>query len=294
MVLSRCHSERSEESQSLCRYRKPGTTETLRFAQGNRPEDGGSIKTRPFSAQPGFSLCVACGARVFWTLQTKGLMLEICKSLLIEAAAIVRKWFLLWILLGLVMVIGAIALHSYDAAISNRCLETCHGNVGRIAGDLTVWGSYRTGSPILCAVILIAGIVCRRKTWQAAAIACLLSVALAGLEADVLKSLLGRARPNSGLQDGFYGPSLEYKYQSFPSGHATTSSATAMALAVALPPVGVPALVGAAGVMWSRVCLGVHYPTDVWVGGWIGALNGLVFGLAARRLCAKAGDKPAT
>ena len=147
-----------------------------------------------------------------------------------------------------------------------------------------MWGNYRTGSLIICAAILIAGIVCRRKTWQTAAIACLLSVTFAGLEADIPKSLLGRARPNSGLQDRFYGPSVEYKYQSFPSGHATTSSATAVALAVALPPVGVPALVGAAGVMWSRVRLGVHYPTDVWVGGWIGALNGLVFGLAARRL----------
>jgi undecaprenyl-diphosphatase len=221
-------------------------------------------------------------------------MLDILKSLLIQAVGIIRKRVLLWIILGLVMVVGTIALHPYDAALSARCAGVRNGTTRRIAEGLSVWGSYRTGTPILCATILIAGLVCRRKTWQTAAIACLLSVTLAGLEADVLKSLLGRARPGSGLQDGFYGPSLEYKYQSFPSGHATTSSATAVALAVALPPVGVPALVGAAGVMWSRVCLGVHYPTDVWVGGWIGALNGLVFGLAARRLRAKAGSKPPT
>ena len=221
-------------------------------------------------------------------------MLEICKSLLIQAVAIVRKWFLLWILLGLVMVAGTIALYPYDAAISDRCAGVRNGTTRRIANELSVWGNYRTGTLILCATILVAGLVCRRKTWQTAAIACLFSVTLAGMEADIPKLLLGRARPNSGFQDGLYGPSLEYKYQSFPSGHATTSSATAMALAVALPPVGVPALVGAAGVIWSRLCLGVHYPTDVWVGGWIGALNGLMFGLAARRLRAKAGDKPAT
>jgi len=221
-------------------------------------------------------------------------MLEICKSLLIEAVVIFRKWFLLWIVLGLVMVAGAIALHPYDVTISNRCLETYHEIARRIADEFSMWGSYRTGSLIICATILIAGLAFRRRTWQTAALACLLSVSLAGLEADVPKSLLGRARPCSGLHDGFYGPSLEYKYQSFPSGHATTSSATAVALVVALPPVGVPALVGTVGVMWSRVYLGVHYPTDVWVGGWIGALNGLVFGLAARRLSAKAGGKPAT
>jgi hypothetical protein len=146
-------------------------------------------------------------------------MLEICKSLLIQAVAIVRKWFLVGIILGLVMVMGAIALHTYDAAISDWCTGVCHGTTRQVANGLSVWGNYRTGSLILCATILIAGLVCRRKTWQTAAIACLFGVTLAGLEADVPKSLLGRARPNSGLQDGFYGPSLEYKYQSFPSGH---------------------------------------------------------------------------
>ncbi len=242
----------------------------------------------------------------------KGLMLENCKSVLIEAVAmarewfllwvipllvqsvaVVRKWLLLWVLLGLVMVTGAIALHPYDSAISARCSEAHCGTTRRIASRLSELGDYRIGTLILSAAIWFAGIACRRKTWQTAAIACVLGTALAGLEADVPKSLLGRPRPNSGIQDGFYGPSLQYKYQSFPSGHATTSSATAVTLAVALPLVGVPALVGAAGVIWSRLCLGVHYPTDVWVGGWIGAINGLVLGLAARRLRVKAGNKPA-
>jgi len=26
-----------------------------------------------------------------------------------------------------------------------------------------------------------------------------------------------------------------------------------------------------------------HYPSDVWVGMWLGIVNGLIFGLAARR-----------
>jgi undecaprenyl-diphosphatase len=224
----------------------------------------------------------------------KGSMLEICTSLLIQAVAIVRKWLFLWILLGLVMVAGAIALHPYDAAMSAQCSGVRNVTTHRIADKLSVWGSYRTGTLILCVTIWLAGLACQRKTWQMAAIACLLSASLAGLEADAPKLLLGRARPNSGLQDGFYGPSLQYKYQSFPSGHATTSSGTAVALAVALPPLGVPALVGAAGVIWSRVFLGVHYPTDVWVGGWIGTLNGIVLGLSARRLRARAGGKPST
>jgi membrane-associated phospholipid phosphatase len=32
------------------------------------------------------------------------------------------------------------------------------------------------------------------------------------------------------------------------------------------------------------MALYAHYPSDVWVGMWFGIINGLIFGLAARRL----------
>ena len=224
----------------------------------------------------------------------KFLTLNTCKSLLIQAAEIVRKRFLLWIFLGLVMLAGAVILYPHDASISARCVKARHGITEKIAKQLSFWGDYRTGTLILFVTIWFASLISKRKEWRVAALAVLFAATLAGVEVYAPRLLLGRARPNSGLQDGFYGPSLQYKYNSFPSGHATTSSATAAALVVALPPVGVPVLIGAAGVIWSRMCLGVHYTTDVWVGGWIGLLNGIVLGLAARRLRAKAGGKPAT
>jgi len=75
---------------------------------------------------------------------------------------------------------------------------------------------------------------------------------------------------------------------SFPSGHATTAAAVALTVIVLTWPqlarrwrwvVAVAGALLAAAVGFSRLILGVHYPSDV-AGGWIGAAA-LVFGLVA-------------
>jgi undecaprenyl-diphosphatase len=91
--------------------------------------------------------------------------------------------------------------------------------------------------------------------------------------ADVIKAIVGRARPNLLRLTGFSGPS-------FPSGHATAAAATFAAFALLLGrgrsprakallaalAVGAAALISA-----TRVMLGVHWLTDVVAGlllGW--------------------------
>lgn len=63
------------------------------------------------------------------------------------------------------------------------------------------------------------------------------------------------------------------KTPSFPSGHTTSAFATATSLSLAWPRwyVIVPAYTWAAGVGYSRLYLGVHYPTDVLAGAILGA-----------------------
>ena len=108
----------------------------------------------------------------------------------------------------------------------------------------------------------------------------------------MLRLTLGRPRPGTNFEHRLHGPSTEHDLHSFPSAHTGTAFGAGVALLVALPPVGVPAVVVSGCVGWSRLYLEAHYPSDVWAGMWIGLLNGVVFGLAARRY--RNGSTPAT
>jgi undecaprenyl-diphosphatase len=64
---------------------------------------------------------------------------------------------------------------------------------------------------------------------------------------------------------------------SFPSGHAATAFAAAVAVALVYPRLGRPLLALAVVIAVSRVYLGVHYVLDVAVG----TLLGIAVGIAA-------------
>ena len=92
---------------------------------------------------------------------------------------------------------------------------------------------------------------------------------------DVLKALVDRHRP----VDHPLVPQLTTS--SFPSGHAATSFACATTLAAFVPRSRQIVLyVLAAGIAYSRVYVGVHYPVDVIAG----AAVGLGVATALRRL----------
>jgi membrane-associated phospholipid phosphatase len=102
---------------------------------------------------------------------------------------------------------------------------------------------------------------------------------------DVTKLVVARPRPPADIQLSTAAGS------SFPSGHATQSLATYVALVVvtiavlpkARAPASVLAVALAAGVGWSRVYLGMHWATDV-AAGWLiaAAWITIVVWLAAR------------
>jgi membrane-associated phospholipid phosphatase len=73
---------------------------------------------------------------------------------------------------------------------------------------------------------------------------------------------------------------------SFPSGHSASAFAFAAAVGDTVPPLALPLRVLAAGVAYSRVHTGVHYPGDVVVGSLIGAGMGDMTATNSRRLTA--------
>lgn len=106
------------------------------------------------------------------------------------------------------------------------------------------------------------------------------SVALSGLIANLLKRAIGRARPETFGDLGLFSFTpfgFDHAFESFPSGHATTAGALAMALALLFPRLAPLCLAMGLALAATRVFVGAHYPADVTAG----FLFGLWFSLVA-------------
>lgn len=130
---------------------------------------------------------------------------------------------------------------------------------------VTALGYYMVVVPLLAAIVLAFYL----KGWRLSAAMLVISTAGGVFLTTVLKAVFRRARPelvDSGYTAGFY---------SFPSGHATVAVGFYGALALILayhlrgPARWAVVLLGTALVLligFSRLYLGVHYPTDVLAG----------------------------
>ena len=116
------------------------------------------------------------------------------------------------------------------------------------------------------------------------------AVALADTTALALKRGFERPRPYVPFPDPepLVGTGLGY---AFPSGHAATSFAAATVLSRAGPRLGPALFLLAAAVAWSRVYVGVHYPSDILAGAALGVLVGGVLVLVTGRALVPAGTR---
>ena len=189
------------------------------------------------------------------------------------------------LVLAFALAVAAVGVSTFpcDVKVHHWLTDQRIESIRMFAQYASKWGDYTTGTLILVVGLWVAGAIFKRGTWRTAAIACLLAASFAGLVINPARAVFGRPRPNTEVEDRFTGPNLSKKYNSFPSGHSGTSVATATALAVTVPALGIPALGGAAVVCWSRMYVREHYLTDVIVGASLGVFFGLAFGIAARR-----------
>ncbi len=121
--------------------------------------------------------------------------------------------------------------------------------------------------------LAIAAVLLIPKKTRRVGLMVFLSMGLSHLVNNMLlKKLVARTRPYeliAGLETLVKRPSSF----SFPSGHSASSFAAAWVLFRRLPKkYGVPAVVLAAFIAFSRLYVGVHFPTDVLLGALSGAL----------------------
>jgi membrane-associated phospholipid phosphatase len=116
-----------------------------------------------------------------------------------------------------------------------------------------------------------------------------LAVAVSNLVTEVLKYCIGRGRPFVGGEANAFHFSHfagNPAYYSFPSGHATTAFALALAVSAIWPQARVAMAIYALIIAMSRLVLLAHHPSDVVAGAMVGIV-GTVFvryWFAARRL----------
>ncbi|MEY4487903.1 MAG: hypothetical protein RIQ79_411 [Verrucomicrobiota bacterium] len=155
-----------------------------------------------------------------------------------------------------------------------------------VAKWFTKWGELHY-LPLFFALLLWgSGLYWRRLDWRLAGAAGLLGACGAGLAGLILKISFGRTRPHIQLPDKLHAFTLDWDFQSFPSGHSAHCWGLVAGVALLAPRWALPYGLFAVAVCWSRMYLYRHYVSDI-AGGFVcGVFIGLVFALAARRVYA--------
>ena len=114
---------------------------------------------------------------------------------------------------------------------------------------------------------------CFEKTKSSHAFLIFYSVLSAGIIVKILKTFIGRARPiffEALDMTGFFPPSLDWAFNSMPSGHTAISFAGLVMIGMLAPRYKPVTWTLAVLVGVSRIAFGAHWPSDVIFGAFIG------------------------
>ena len=107
----------------------------------------------------------------------------------------------------------------------------------------------------------------------------LISAALSGLLAELLKLIIRRERP-ADLEHYVFRNITDHTWSTsglgLPSSHAAVAFGGSFALIALFPQLRWPALLMATGCVITRVAMGAHFPSDVLAGAWVGWLTSYV------------------
>jgi membrane-associated phospholipid phosphatase len=185
----------------------------------------------------------------------------------------------LWVVAAIIAtgMLAVLSQNGWDDRVLQAVRQPDSPPLNRAADLLYFWGDWTWSVP-LAVLIWGAGAMTGRRRWRLLGWACLLAFLLASGAVNVFRVSLGRPRPKAHLTDGFYGWHFRGNdYHGFPSGHSTSSFATAMSLTAAPPWLSLPCAAYATTVSWSRMQRNDHHPIDVLTGAALGGFIGLCF-----------------
>jgi membrane-associated phospholipid phosphatase len=219
------------------------------------------------------------------------------KTIVCHALSICRQYGL-WIYYTLFFsfIIG-IGLFRYDRQMYDTITFSCSNEIREWIHFYSDLGDFPVSGLLISVVLYLVGSVFNKKHWCILAISIFLASSVAGLSVKPGKYLLGRPRPGVEMTDRFYffqKENWQNDHHSFPSGHSATAMAFGVTMAVAVPPLAVPSIVFSISIGYSRILLERHHFSDVFVGGMIGIVVGLIVGFSYRRYFYSIRDKHRT
>jgi len=136
------------------------------------------------------------------------------------------------------------------------------------------------GGAVFTLAVSLAAALVAPAPWNAAGWQSLTAVTISHVPVYIMKRKFRRLRPYQALKEIVTGTKKPLTDPSFPSGHTTAIFAFVIPFLAAdarMLPLLLPAgLIVMASVGWSRIYLGLHYPSDVAAGALIGAVTALV------------------
>lgn len=199
-----------------------------------------------------------------------------------------RKLFLL---VTLVLILTANTLQAQSSGELNALRRINPDNPNN-----TVWTSLSSTSKYISVGVpvgyFVAGLIHDNKDLKQKAAYTAAAILLNTATTTLLKNVVKRERPYN-TYTGIFPDKIESDF-AFPSGHTSSAFATATSIAITTKKwyIAVPALAWSAGVGYSRIYLGQHYPSDVIMGAIVGSSSALICHWASKQLAKRKKSKP--